>query len=189
MRRVEVTKDHVDSVLKSLRELTRKEVLVGIPESTAARQDDEGPITNAALGYIHEFGAPGANIPARPFLIPGVRKTVAEYTPHLRGAAKAALDGNTGRADRELVAAGIVAEQGAKQEIHSGSFAPLSPRTIANRFRQRRTQKRRAEEEAYLRAVQSGVSPAAAQDEAGIRPLINTGQLAAALTSVVRKVR
>lgn len=47
-----------------------KEVLIGIPMSTTERPD--GEITNAELGYIHEYGAPEANIPARPFLIPGV---------------------------------------------------------------------------------------------------------------------
>ena len=187
--RVEVTKDRVNEVVRAVGQLVRKEVLVGIPSSTAGRRNESQPINNAELGYIHEFGAPGANIPPRPFLIPGVRKSAPDYVPHLRSAAKASLDGNAQRADKSLVAAGVVAEMAVKQEIHSGNFAPLKPATIAARRRSRQTQSRRPEEERYAELVRAGMSPAAAQTETGIRPLINTGQLAAAITSVVRAAK
>jgi hypothetical protein len=184
-----ITKDKVNGVVKALNDLTGKQVLVGIPEANAAREDTdhEGPISNAALGYIHEFGAPGANIPARPFLIPGVRKATAGFMPHLRAAADAALKADSAKADRELVAAGLVAEASAKNEIHTGNFAPLKPSTIAARARGRGTASRREAEDRYMELVKAGVSPAAAQSEAGVRALVDTGQLAASITSIVRR--
>jgi hypothetical protein len=186
--RVIVKADKVSEVTRSLGRLLKKEVLVGIPEDTTTREDDAGPVTNAALGYIHEFGAPGSNIPARPFLIPGVRKSVNQYLPHLKGAAAAALDGKDSRAQQELVAAGIAAEIGAKNEMHTGNFVPLKPSTIRARLRGRGAKSRRAGEERYLELVKQGISPADAQAAAGIRPLIDTGQLSNAITSVVREV-
>jgi hypothetical protein len=106
--------------------------------------------------------------------------------PHLRGAAVAALDGKPDQADKELVAAGLIAESSAKREISTGDFIPLKPETVAWRFLARGTKTRRASEERYLELIDQGVSPADAQRVAGIRPLINTGQLRNAITSVVR---
>src|ERR1700749_1538368 len=187
--RVIITNDKVDSVIESITQLTKKQVLVGIPEANSTRQNTEnsGPVTNALLGYIHEFGSPRANIPPRPFLIPGVRKSIPQVMPRLLAACMAALDGKPDKSDKELVAAGLIAEASAKREISTGNFIPLSPLTVANRYRQRGTQTRRANEEQYLRLIDQGVSPSAAQSAAGIRPLINTGQLRNAITSVVRK--
>jgi hypothetical protein len=187
VKSVIITKDRVNSVIGEITKLVGKQVLVGIPERTTTREDDEGPITNAALGYIHEFGAPGANIPARPFLIPGVRKAQREATVQLKAACTAALDGNTVKSDRALTAAGLIAETSAKREIHTGNFVPLKPGTIRGRKYSRGTQSRRQSEERYAELIQQGLSPASAQEAVGIRPLINTGQLAASITSVVRK--
>ena len=143
--RVTITKDKVNAVVGSITKLVGKQVLVGIPEVNGSRQDPEesAPVTNAALGYIHEFGSPRANIPARPFLIPGVRKSTARVMPHLRGACAAALDGKPDVADKELVAAGLIAESSAKREISTGDFIPLKPETVAWRFLQRNTKTRR----------------------------------------------
>lgn len=187
--RVIITKDKVNSVIGSITQLVGKQVLVGIPEAETARQDDASTAhpTNADLGYIHEFGSPRANIPARPFLIPGVRKVLAQALSHLKGAVYATLDAKPEVADRELVTAGVIAESSAKREITTGDFVPLSPYTVANRYRQRGTQTRRANEERYLELVRGGTPAASAQAQAGIRPLINTGQLRQAITSVVRK--
>lgn len=185
--RVLVTKDEVNAVVGAINKLVSKEILVGIPEAQASRDDE--PVTNAALGYIHEFGAPGANIPARPWLIPGVRKGSDEYMPHLRGAAGGALDGRPDVVDKELGSAGLLAAQSAKREMAMGDFVPLKPATIAARRRSRGTASRRKSEEQYLELVRNGMSPADAQAATGIRPLINTRQMFNAVTSVVRKAK
>ncbi len=126
---VQVTKDGVPALLKAVRDLVKQEVLVGIPAENAGR-DDEAPINNAELGYIHEYGAPAANIPPRPFLIPGVESAEGKFTPHLKAAAQAALSGDEGKIAQGLGRAGIVASTAVKQKIDEGPFAPLKPETI-----------------------------------------------------------
>ena len=188
MGRVTIVSDSVDRVLTSLKELTGKEVLVGIPESETER-DDSAPITNAALGYIHEFGSPPANIPARPFLIPGVRAVEDKAVAELQKAADAALSRDTEKATQHMERAGLIGEIGAKDAISNGAFVPLQPGTIEERYRDRRTQTRRQDEEHYLALVKDGMSPEGAQNATGIRPLVNTGQLRNSLTHVVRRKR
>lgn len=184
-----VTKDKVKIIIDAIHGIEGKQVLVGIPEDHADRSEGKAPITNAALGYIHEFGAPGANIPARPFLIPGVRKAQSQTTPHLKAACNAALDGEPAKADGELTKAGIIAENSARREITTGDFVPLAPSTVAHRYLERGTQSPRKSENRYMELVALGMSPASAQSAAGIRPLVNTGQLRRSITSVVRKIK
>src|SRR5689334_15535718 len=120
MAKAIVVKDKTKGVIEALRQLVGEEVLVGIPDSKTNRTS--GQITNAALGYIHEFGSPAANIPARPFLVPGVSKARTAVIPHLRQACEAALEGKKDKAHSALVRAGIVAENSAKREISTGNF-------------------------------------------------------------------
>jgi hypothetical protein len=188
MPRVSIIQDNVTRVVDGITELVGKQVLVGIPESDTER-DDSGAITNAALGYIHEFGSPPANIPARPFLIPGVQSVEDEVVGKLEKAADAALRGDKKASDEYLNAAGLTGEIAARDAIQEGDFVPLSPYTIANRFLDRRTQTRRQDEEHYLALVAGGMSPEGAQNATGIRPLINTGQLRNSLTHIVRRKR
>jgi hypothetical protein len=188
--RVKVTKDMVNKTLRSLTDLVQQQVLVGIPDSTTSRKQEVGqPITNATLGFIHEFGSPAANIPARPFLIPGVRKSQKKYLPELAAACDSALDDNLHDALKHMAAAGIIAESSAKHEIHTAHFVPLKPSTVANRFKSRQTKSQRKGEKQYFDMLLGGADPYTAQQAAGIQPLINTGQLARAITSVVRKAK
>lgn len=178
---VKVVKDKTKDVIKNVRELTRRNVLVGIPDDSGpgevgpqstgnVRKDAKGP-TNAELGYIHEHGSPAANIPARPFLVPGVRNAQAQVEHRLRAAARAALDGNTGRMDRNLHAAGMEAQIGVQKKLQSGPFAPLSQRTIDAR-------RRRSAGSKYRRK---------AATPADVKPLIDTSQMLRSVTYVVRE--
>lgn len=87
---ITVLKDETETVLRNISALTGRRVLVGIPESTAERGDTK--INNAMLGYIHEFGSPARNIPARPFLLPGVRSIKDKAAIILKVAALKAFD-------------------------------------------------------------------------------------------------
>jgi hypothetical protein len=51
-----VRADNAVAVLESLRQLSGMDVLVGIPEDKAGREDGS-PINNAELGYLHSTGA------------------------------------------------------------------------------------------------------------------------------------
>lgn len=186
--RVTVTRDSVSRVIAGINALVGKQVLVGIPDSTTSREQElESEITNAALAYVHEFGSPEANIPARPFLIPGVQNAETPAGDELVKAANATLRGDPNRADEYMNRAGLIAMASARREISEGAFVPLQPSTVAARHRQRRTKSMRASEKKYLELVDGGMSPADAQNATGIRPLINTGQLRNAITYVLRK--
>lgn len=185
---MKVTKDNVGKLLASIQRLVGQEVLVGIPASQAERNDeDPKPMNNAQLGYVHENGSPAQNVPARPFLIPGVEDTQESYTSHLQKAVTAALNGDNTKVQTELNAAGLAASSGARNKITTGEFEPLSPATVRNRRKNRSTKSMRASEKKYLELIANGATPEQAQDEAGIRPLINTGQLRNSLTYVIRK--
>lgn len=187
MNRVTIVKDEVDNVFKAIRELVGQQVLVGIPESTTSRDEEGSGVTNATLGYIHEYGSPSQNIPARPFLIPGVEKSREDVLVPLKKAAESVLSGDSKKTAALLNAAGTIAESSVKLEINTGNFVPLKPATIRARRYGRNTQSMRAAEKNYLALIAGGMSPADVQSAAGIRPLVNTGALRNSITHVVRK--
>lgn len=155
---VKTTIDKLRGVQSALRLLSSRRVMVGIPSTTAGRK--EGPITSAALGYIHENGAPEVGIPARPFLVPGVASVQDQTAAGLRRALDQALAGRPDAADRSLHAVGLRAQSAVKAKIKTGPFAPLSERTLAARRRR-------------------GVTRT--------KPLIDTAQMLNAVTYVIRE--
>ncbi|EHF8256027.1 hypothetical protein B8Z58_001852 [Enterobacter roggenkampii] len=162
-----VTTDNADAVLAALAKLSGMDVLVGIPEGNAARED--GQLNNAEIGYLQSTGATieidGAvvTLPPRPFLDIGIEDTQEHTTAHLKAAAQYALEGKAEGAERELERAGIIASDGAKAVIEAGDrLAPLSEKTI---------QKRRE----------------AKPPIAGDKPLRARGYLLRSITYVVRK--
>ncbi|AHB06353.1 hypothetical protein ACNHE5_08635 [Pandoraea pnomenusa] len=185
--------DRLDDVLKSIADLVNEEVLVGIPASTAERKDGEaGPINNAEIGYVQENGSAANNVPARPFLVPGVKGVQDRSAKELGDAAGLALDGKRSLAIQKMDRVGMLAASAVKAKIGSNIPPPLKPGTIRERARQRGTATRRKGEQAYLDMVDAGaqaagMSLAEIQSAAGIVPLINTGQLRNAITFVRRK--
>src|SRR5258706_15968036 len=101
--------DNTASLLAAVKELRSQQVLVGVPAADTEREDEKQPITNAALAYIHNSGAPEANIPARPFMEPGLKQAQDRITGDLGDAGKAALEGNIPAVNRKLNSAGLVA--------------------------------------------------------------------------------
>jgi len=169
---LKVRKDIVKEVLAAAKKMAESRVLIGIPQASEARKGQ--PISNAALGYIHEFGAPEANIPARPFLIPGVRDAQAKAVAAMKRGAKKALQatGNASAAVRAgLNEAGLLAAAAVKRKITTGPFAPLSPNTLRQRDRKLIRQKGIKGAEKALKAR---------------KPLIDTGQMRNAVTYVVK---
>lgn len=179
MKGLTVTKDILAEVVRSINNLVKKDVLVGIPDTTAERNQDEdsGPINNATLGYIHENGSPARNIPARPFLVPGVADAQERIEQRLNKAAKAALGNQRRKSDDELEAAGMIARDSVKRKINSGEFEPLSEATL-----RARAAKGRKGAKAELESRAQGNAP----NNDNARPLIDTGQLRNSINYVVR---
>lgn len=156
---VKMVRDDVAKIMRDIKKLTELDVLVGIPSDKTDREDGS-PMNNAILGYIHEYGAPAAGIPARPFLIPGVQNAQPKVIKHLEAAAKAALEQKPDDVDVFLHRAGGVATNEAKAVINAGVKPDLKDATLAARRRRGRT---------------------------GEVPLIDIGKLRNSITYVVRK--
>lgn len=153
-----VLRDDTAKLRRSMDALAANHVLVGVPSTTAGR--DSGPIDNATLGYIHENGSPAANIPARPFLKPGIAGIHSKIVARLRKTAVTALSGNPAGVMRDLQALGFMGAAAVQAKITDGPFEPLAPATLAARRRRGATR---------------------------TKPLIDTGKLRQAITFVIRK--
>lgn len=155
--------DHLPDLRKALLALSSNRVLVGVPAAEAYRRPEPGqpsdPINNAGLAYIHDNGAPGANIPARPFMRPGITTVQPQINTRFSMAAKLALDGKTADVDRALHAVGLMVSSAIKMKITVGPFAPLAPRTLSARRRKGRLSE---------------------------KPLIDTAQMRNSITYVIR---
>lgn len=174
------TKDRAAAAMKSLGELFTRDVLVGVPSNKTERDEPGDPINNATIGYIMENGAPEANIPARPHLVPGIRRAESKFVPQLEKAAQAAIDGNPQEMDRRLAMAGQIAVNEVKEVIREGVAPALADSTVAARARRGR---KGAQQELANRAA--GMEPAL--DLA--KPLVDTAQYLNSQTYVVRKGR
>lgn len=152
-----VVTDNTKSLTAAIRKMASTEVLVGIPAEKANRS---APINNAALGFIHNYGAPEANIPARPFMEPGIKEVEAANIAGLEKIAQAALAGDSAAVEKGFIAIGLRTASAIKRKITAGIPPKLKPSTLAARRRRGRT---------------------------GTTPLIDTGQLRNAITFVIRR--
>lgn len=147
-------------IRRALQALTGQDVLVGVPSDRAGRKTAADPVNNAEIGYWQEFGAPAANIPPRPHLVPGIEKARDKIDAQFRAAAEAALAGRLAEVERRMHAAGLLAQNSVRGMISDRLEPALSPRTLAARKARGRT---------------------------GDMPLIDTGQYRASITYVLRK--
>jgi hypothetical protein len=185
-----IVTDKMPELMKALKLLAETEVLVGIPASAGLHPSPEGstePITNAQIGYIMENGSPANNVPARPFLVPGVRDARADVVASLRSAAEAAFTGKPAGVTAGFTRAGLMAENAVKAKINSNIAPALSPETIARRNQARKTKSVRKSEKDYGELVNQGFPAADVQDAVGIVALVNTGALRNSVTHVVKK--
>lgn len=159
---VTVVKNRVEELLRASNALTKLKCYVGIPGDAPARQpEDEGdtPPSNALIGYVQEFGEPDLNIPARPFLHPGIEAAMPQIEPRLRAMGRAALEGDLAAIQQGYTAVGLIAQNAVRAQITDGDFAPLAEATLEARRRRGRT---------------------------GTKPLIDTAQLRNSVTFVVK---
>jgi hypothetical protein len=147
--------DDSDKLRRSLAGLTRKQVLVGIPEDKTPRKG--GEISNAGLMYIHTHGSPLRHIPARPVIEPAIEASDNReiILNQLGAAARAAVNRNPGETQHALQAAGMAARNAAIRWFTDSrnGWPPNSERTVS--------------------------------EKGSERPLIDTGQLRRSITYVV----
>jgi len=161
---VVVVKNDLGLIAKGVLALTKSQLLIGIPAEGSDRRPEKGeppPPSNAVIAYRLETGDPEKNLPARPFLVPGVESIAAEAGARLRKAGKDALFGGGAAAvDKAFHAIGLIAQNAVRNRITEGPFAPLSKRTLAERKARGRT---------------------------GEKPLLDTGQLRNSVTYTITK--
>lgn len=181
---IKVVADHVDEVRAMLELLSRREVLVGFPEDSSAREvspDEDPDITNAALGYIHNTGMPEQNIPARPFMEPGLEEAKDAITRKLAKTAKRVLKREGLIAiEQGFTEVGLAAQFALRRKINEGVPPPLSEYTLRQRAKKGR---KGAQKELDRRAQGEAPSTQFA------KPLIATGQLRNAINYVIRPRR
>jgi hypothetical protein len=162
-----------EPILNSLKKLEQQMAYVGIPESRGARKGEvvhhidlsgkktkftrPAPINNAQLLYIHTNGSPIRGIPARPVIEPAILApdNKASISEELKQAAKAALDGKPQAMKQFLKRAGLDAQNRVRKWF-------VDPR---NHW--------------------APNAPSTIRRKGSDKPLIDTGQLRAAITYVV----
>jgi len=124
--------DNFNDVKAAISRLAKSEILVGVPEDETARGED---ITNAQIGYVSEYGQPEENIPARPWLKPGIEAAQGQINKRLDAAANAALNGDDRRVKQQMNGAGQAAVTSIKGRITAGIEPELASYTISERQR------------------------------------------------------
>ena len=116
-KRLTIIRDDVVSTVSAVEDLVKQSVLIGFPDS--GEEHEDSGISMAAIGYYMETGLPEQNVPARPFLVPGVKEVEDEAVDQLRVAAAAELNGDNAKVKQALNAAGLIALTSVKNKIGS----------------------------------------------------------------------
>jgi phage gpG-like protein len=128
-----------------------------VPSDKAERKDSNEP-SNAMLAYIHDNGSPAQNIPARPFMRPGIESAKGAIEAVMKLGAKKALDGDETAVVVSLHQAGLIAQRSIRARINEGIDPPLAESTLRARAR---------------------------KGAKGTKPLIRTGQLRNSINYVI----
>lgn len=162
-----LVKNHLPHLQLAFGKLTKQEVLAGVPKGDPSREDlaeeEKSAMNNATLAYIHDKGSPAANIPARPFMEPGIKDAKDRIVEQLGIAAKRVLTVKSGKTasdiDKDLHKVGLTTQSAIRNRINAGPPPPLAESTL--KARRKRGRK-------------------------GTKPLIDTGQLRNSINYVIR---
>lgn len=119
---------------RTLYKLSGSQVVIGIPEGKASRDDGSG-INNATIGHLNEFGSERMHIPPRPHLIPGVKAASPKLTEIMSKFLKKKMQLKDGDYEKCLTACGLVAVASVKNLLQEGLKPKLAPSTIKARAR------------------------------------------------------
>ena len=121
--------------MKGLRSFGSMGVSIGFLQGVSQNRRKE-PLTNALLGYVHENGSEVAGIPARPFLVPAMKRNRREVTECLEKGLQEASDGDLFALPTALSTIGTLVRDAAKENIvGSVGMAPLNEDTLKARKR------------------------------------------------------
>ena len=171
------TADKTSKIFQALDFLTKKDVLIGVPQEKSSREGQK--ITNAELAYIHSNGSPIRNIPARPFLEPSIQQpdTKEKIQKEFKQAINEVLQGNKDNIEKHLQRAGIIASGAAKNWFTNpeNNWSPLAQSTLKAKIRKFKKNHKTK----YKKLISEGLEPE-------FTPLIDTGELRKSITYVIR---
>lgn len=128
-----IVKDRgLNKILANMRDFDGARLAVGIQGPEAGAIHPDGEIDNVTLGVIHEFGAPGANIPERSFMRETFDIRVGEWARVARKIAEKVYSTTPERPGRALGVLGEFVVADIQKQIARGIPPPLEPAT-ANR--------------------------------------------------------
>lgn len=116
-----IKNDSVREISKIIDLLRDKRTLVGIPQNGSNRDPqtgEYGPINNAALLFINNFGSPDNNIPPRPVMDIGIRLAQDDIASEFRLVGEAALDKKTESLNKYYERIGIIGSNSIKRVIN-----------------------------------------------------------------------
>lgn len=159
---ITITEDSTREFQAWVKSLQTGDVLVGIPEVENKRKnkDVQGPINNAALLFINEFGSPANNIPARPVMKIGIKNAQDQITDIFKRMAQDAWKQGQSAITTGLNKAGFVASNSVKRAINS--------------------------QEGIQEPAESTMKARKSRGFRGIKALVVTGQMRNAITFVTR---
>lgn len=156
---LKITSDFTKEFNDVVKKFRNDDILVGIPEQEAPREEGE-PINNAALLAINEFGSPDQNIPARPVMAIGIRNAQAQIAQLFKDGAKAALSKGIAAISIYYNRIGIVASNSVKKAINA--------------------------QEGFPGPAESTLAARKSKGFKGTKALVVTGQMRNAITYVIR---
>lgn len=166
----------LEAIAANMRALANMDILVGVPSDETQREDEDG-LTNAALAYIHDNGAPEQHIPQREFMRPGINSVRSEINARLRKMAKSVTEGRMANLDQQAIRIGLLAKTAIQNAINEGIPPPLAESTLRARARRGR---KGAQEELKSRGEGNPPSMGLA------KPLIDSGQLRNSINYALR---
>ncbi len=132
---LKVTADFTEDFKKIVESFKHDKVLVGIPQDENARSE-EGPIGNAAILFINNFGSPANNIPPRPVMEIGIHGAQEKIAEEFKKCAKASITKGLPALDIYYERVGTIASNSIKRAITSQiGIAPPSEGTLKARAR------------------------------------------------------
>ena len=164
---------------KSFEELSKLDLLVGVPSDKTERKDINEP-NNSTIAYINDNGSPAMRIPQRSFMRPGVSDAREYIIKRLKKGGKEILQGDVDSVYNTFVACGLAIQNAIRKRINDGIPPPLSQRTLEERVANRTA----------IKGAQAEIDRRAAGEQPGIdlaKPLVATGQLRNSITYVIRE--
>lgn len=159
-----ITSDFTKQFEKIVAGFKSDNVLVGIPETTTTRKDDNS-INNATILAINVFGSPINNIPPRDVMTSGIANAKEEIAEQYKKAAIGALSTGFSAVEVYYNRAGIIASNSIKKAINDQDW-----KQVGNN----------------AGPAESTLAARKAKGFSGTKSLIVTGQLRNAITYVVK---